>query len=161
MIELPSGVVEEIQRHGSETYPEECCGGLLGERRNGAVRVARAERVENRRTEQRSRRYTIDPRDYLRLERLAEEAGLSVVGIYHSHPDHPAVPSEFDREHALPYFHYLIVAVAAGRAEDFACWVLDEDRESFERAPHRLLDPDPAHELRDPSAPLRVTQQGD
>ncbi len=138
MIELPEPLLEEIRRHGVETYPEECCGGLLGERKNGTVRVVRAERVANGRTEERSRRYTIDPRDYLRIERLADETGLTVVGIYHSHPDHPAVPSEFDREHALPYFHYLIVAVDAGRAGDFACWVLDEDRRTFERAPHRL-----------------------
>ena len=137
MIELPAGLVEAIRRHGAETYPEECCGGLLGERRNGSVLVKRAEPVPNRGTELRQRRYTIDPLDYLRLERLAGEAGLSVVGIYHSHPDHPAVPSEFDREHAWPYFHYLIVAVEAGRAREFACWVLSEDRKSFERAPHR------------------------
>jgi proteasome lid subunit RPN8/RPN11 len=143
VIELPAAIVEDIRRHGADTYPEECCGGLLGKRRDGvdgAVRVLRAERVENRRADQRSRRYAIDPRDYLRLERLAERTGLTVVGIYHSHPDHPAVPSEFDREHALPNFHYLIVAVGAGRAGDFACWVLNEDREAFERVPHRLDD---------------------
>ena len=138
MIELPAGLGEELRRHGAETYPEECCGGLLGERENGTVRVRRIERVPNRGTALRERRYTIDPRDYLQLERLAGETGLSVVGIYHSHPDHPAIPSEFDREHALPYFHYLIVAVEAGRAGDFACWVLNEDRGAFERAPHRL-----------------------
>jgi proteasome lid subunit RPN8/RPN11 len=139
VIELPEDLVEEIRRHAARTYPEECCGGLLGERRNGTIRVLRAEPVENRRTENRSRRYTIDPRDYLRLERQAETAELTVVGIYHSHPDHPAVPSAFDREHALPNFHYLIVAVDAGRAGDFACWVLDEDRGSFERAAHRSI----------------------
>ena len=141
MIELPAAIVDGIRRHGAETYPEECCGGLLGERRDGvdgAVRVLRAERIENRRAEERSRRYTIDPLDYLRLERLADRAGLGVVGIYHSHPDHPPVPSEFDREHAWPNLHYLIVAVDAGRAGDFACWVLNENRGAFERAPHRL-----------------------
>ena len=140
MIVLAEPLLEEIRRHGAETYPEECCGGLLGERRDGAVRVRRVERAPNRGASLRERRYTIDPRDYLRLERLAGETGLSVVGIYHSHPDHPAVPSEFDREHALPNFHYLIVAVEAGRAGDFACWVLNEDRKAFERAPHRLAD---------------------
>jgi proteasome lid subunit RPN8/RPN11 len=140
LIELPAELVEQIRRHGAETYPEECCGGLLGERRNGIVRVRRVERAVNRGTERRERRYVIDPLDYLRLERLAGESGMAVVGVYHSHPDHPAVPSEFDREHALPYFHYLIVAVEAGRPGDFACWVLNEDRGSFERAPHRLDD---------------------
>jgi proteasome lid subunit RPN8/RPN11 len=138
MIELHVGIADEIGRHGVRTYPEECCGGLLGSRNNGAVRVLRAEPVPNRQREQRERRYAIEPGDYLRLERVAAEEGLSLVGIYHSHPDHPAVPSEFDREHALPYFHYLIVAVEAGRAGEVACWVLSEDRGTFARAPHRL-----------------------
>ena len=138
MIEIPAELVEKIRRHGAETYPEECCGGLLGERRNGDVLVRGIASVPNRGSERRERRYTIDPKDYLGLEKRAADAGLSVVGIYHSHPDHPAVPSEFDREHAWPYFHYLIVAVEKGRAGHVACWVLREDRGSFERAPHRL-----------------------
>jgi proteasome lid subunit RPN8/RPN11 len=140
VIEIPAELVERIRRHGAETYPEECCGGLLGDRRNGDVVVRRVEPVPNRGSEGRERRYTIDPKDYLALERRAAESGLSVVGIYHSHPDHSAVPSEFDRDHAWPHFHYLIVAVERGRAGDVACWVLKEDRKSFERAPHRLGD---------------------
>lgn len=138
MIEIAEALVEQIRRHSAETYPEECCGGLLGERRDGDVFVRRIEPVPNRVVERRERRYTMDPRDYLGLERRAAEEGLAVVGIYHSHPDHPAVPSEFDREHALPYFHYLIVAVEKGRAGDFACWVLEESRRSFGLAPHRI-----------------------
>ena len=139
MIELASGIVEEIGRYGAESYPEECCGGLLGTRENGTgrIRIVRAEPVPNRRRDLRERRYAIEPGDYLRLERVAAEAGLSVVGIYHSHPDHPAIPSEFDREHALPFFHYLIVAVEAGRPREVACWVLSEDRGTFARVPHR------------------------
>jgi proteasome lid subunit RPN8/RPN11 len=138
VIEIPAKLFERIRRHGAETYPEECCGGLLGERRDGVVIVRRVERVPNRGAERRERRYAMDPKDYLGLERSAGEVGLAVVGIYHSHPDHPAVPSDFDREHAWPYFHYLIVAVEGGRASDVACWILKEDRGSFERAPHRV-----------------------
>jgi proteasome lid subunit RPN8/RPN11 len=138
VIEIAEALVDQIRRHGAQTYPEECCGGLLGERRNGDVFVRRIEPVPNRGVERRERRYSMDPRDYLGLEKRAADAGLSVVGIYHSHPDHPAVPSEFDREHAWPYFHYLIVAVEMGRAGDVACWVLKEDRKSFERSPHHL-----------------------
>ena len=137
MIELTAGLLEEIRRHGADAYPEECCGGLLGAGRDGVVHVRRTERVVNRRPDLRARRFSIDPEDYLRLERRAEEAGLDLVGIYHSHPDHPAAPSEYDREHALPFFHYLIVAVEAGRPGDVTSWVLSEDRGVFEREPLR------------------------
>jgi proteasome lid subunit RPN8/RPN11 len=133
----PESVLEEIRRHGAEAYPEECCGALLGVKVDGEVRVRRTERVTNRRTDQRERRFFIDPRDYGALERIAEEEGLSLLGIYHSHPDHPAAPSEYDREHAFPFFHYLIVAVEAGRPRDMTCWILSEDRGTFEREPLR------------------------
>lgn len=135
MIELPEGLLDQIRRHAAETYPEECCGGLLGSGGGGIVRVRRTERVPNRRPESRERRFSIDPEDYLRLERRAEEAGLGLVGVYHSHPDHPAAPSDYDREHALPFFHYLIMAVDAGRPGDVTSWVLSEDRGVFEREP--------------------------
>ena len=140
MIELPASLLDQIRRHGAEAYPEECCGGLFGERRERAVRVCRAERVPNRRPDRRGNRFSIAPEDYLRLERLADEAGLSLVGIYHSHPDHPAAPSDYDREHALPFFHYLIVAVEAGRPQGITSWVLSEDRGAFEREPLRSDD---------------------
>jgi len=133
----PANVLEEIGRHAAEAYPEECCGALFGAKIDGEVRVRRTERVANRRTDQRERRFSIDPRDYGRLERLADESGLGLVGIYHSHPDHPAAPSEYDREHAFPFFHYLIVAVEAGRPREMTCWILSEDRGAFEREPLR------------------------
>jgi proteasome lid subunit RPN8/RPN11 len=88
----PANVLEEIGRHAAEAYPEECCGALFGAKVDGEVRVRLTERVPNRRTDQRERRFSIDPLDYGRLERLAEESGLGLVGIYHSHPDHPPPP---------------------------------------------------------------------
>ena len=133
-----ANVLEEIGRHAAEAYPEECCGALFGAKVDGEVRVFRTERVPNRRTDQRERRFSIDPLDYGRLERLAEESGLGLVGIYHSHPDHPAAPSEYDREHAFPFFHYLIVAVEAGRPRKMTCWILSEDRGTFDREPLRF-----------------------
>jgi proteasome lid subunit RPN8/RPN11 len=133
-----ANVLEEIGRHAAEAYPEECCGALFGAKVNGEVRVRSTERVANRRTDQRERRFSIDPLDYGRLEQLAEASGLGLVGIYHSHPDHPAAPSEYDREHAFPYFHYLIVAVDAGRPREMTCWILSEDRGTFDREPLRF-----------------------
>jgi proteasome lid subunit RPN8/RPN11 len=133
MIEIPETVLEAIQGHGRDSYPEECCGGLLGVLSNEAVRIVRAERIPNASREMRERRFAVDPRDYLRLERRADDLGLSLVGFYHSHPDHPAAPSEYDREHAFPFLHYVILSVERGRPGEATSWVLSEDRGVFER----------------------------
>jgi proteasome lid subunit RPN8/RPN11 len=134
VIAIPPKVLAEIRAHGSDTYPEECCGGLLG-RRGDPAKVSRIERIDNVRDVERARRYEVSPKDYLRLERLAAEEGVELLGFYHSHPDHPAVPSTYDRDHAFPFFHYLVCAVASGRPGDVTAWVLSEDRGEFEPEP--------------------------
>jgi proteasome lid subunit RPN8/RPN11 len=132
MIAVPFTVLAEIRAHGEESYPEECCGALLGATRGGDARVDRAERMRNASRELRRRRYEIDPRDYLSLERRVAGLGLTVLGFYHSHPDHPAAPSEHDRERALPFVHYLILTVSEGRAGEATSWVLADDGAAFE-----------------------------
>lgn len=132
MIAIPASVLGEIREHGREAYPEECCGALLG--RNGEPpRVVRAERIENARPEERARRYEVSPRDYLRVERLALAENLALLGFYHSHPDHPAAPSRYDRDRAFPFFHYLVCAVAAGVPAEVTAWTLLEETGEFER----------------------------
>jgi proteasome lid subunit RPN8/RPN11 len=133
MILAAGKVLEAIRAHGSETYPEECCGALLGSLDDGGARIARAERLANTRGDQRTRRFLIDPEEYRRVERSAEAGGLALLGFYHSHPDHPAVPSEYDREHALPFFHYVVVAVSPRGAEEVTAWRLSADRRTLER----------------------------
>jgi proteasome lid subunit RPN8/RPN11 len=142
MIELDAKAVEAIRRHGREAYPEECCGALVGTAEDGAARVTRIERIENSRRGERERRYSIDPLEYARVERSADSEGLAVLGFYHSHPDHPAVPSQYDRERGLPFFHYIVLAVAAGSPGEIASFVLSEDRGSFEREEIRLAGPE-------------------
>jgi proteasome lid subunit RPN8/RPN11 len=137
VIALPGPVLEDIREHGRLSYPEECCGGLLGALREGVARVVRAERMENVSRQRRERRFEIEPRDYLRLEKAAVEAGLTVLGFYHSHPNHRAAPSAYDREQALPFLHYVIVAVEGGRPGEATSWILSEDRGVFE--PEELL----------------------
>ena len=133
MITLDSRSLQEIRQHGREAYPEECCGALLGSGENGSACVARVERVGNARAEERRRRYAIDPLEYARLEREADARGMSVLGFYHSHPDHPARPSEYDRQHGLPFFHYIVLGVSAGSPGEIASFVLSEDRGLFEQ----------------------------
>lgn len=132
MIVLDAGVLAAIRSHAESTYPEECCGALVGEVAAGRRTVRRALRLQNARAEARRRRFRIEPEDYRGAERSAAAHGLDLIGFYHSHPDHPAAPSEYDREHALPWHSYVIVAVAAGRAGACTSWVLSADRSRFE-----------------------------
>jgi proteasome lid subunit RPN8/RPN11 len=137
VIALEAGVAEAIRRHGEATYPEECCGVMLGRVRGDTREVVEALPLSNSRTEERARRFLIGPEDYLAAERTATERGLALVGFYHSHPDHPARPSQYDLEHALPWHSYVIVAVAGGRAGEATSWVLAEDRSRFDPEPLR------------------------
>ncbi len=143
MIELSPDDLARIRAHGEAIYPEECCGILVGRAEkdadgNGSV-LARVERLvgaENEREdENRHNRYLIPPEVILRTEREARAAGLDVVGYYHSHPDHPSRPSDFDRDHAWPGYSYVIVSVREGRARDERSWRLSDDRSRFDEEP--------------------------
>ncbi|HEX7070675.1 MAG TPA: M67 family metallopeptidase [Rhodothermales bacterium] len=129
---LPA-VLRQIRAHGEATYPEECCGFLLGRVVDGVNHVTASHAVTNRRTENRERRYQIEPGDYLAASRTAEERNLDIVGFYHSHPDHPARPSETDlAEATFPGFTYVIVSVRAGQSAELTGWSLASDRSRFE-----------------------------
>ncbi len=127
-VALGPGVDEAIRQHGQETYPHECCGALVG----GNGRVSAAVPLPNTTEEGPRRRFLVRPSDYRLAEQRAAELGGELLGFYHSHPDHPARPSQFDLDHAWPNFAYVIVAVAAGTARDMTVWFLKEDRSSFE-----------------------------
>jgi proteasome lid subunit RPN8/RPN11 len=133
VIRLDAKTVAAIREHGRSAYPEECCGALLGTAGDGAVRVTRIERIENSSLEEKRRRYVVAPLEYARVERLADADGLAVLGFYHSHPDHPAMPSGYDREHGLPFFHYVVLSVGPESSGEIASYLLSEDREVFDR----------------------------
>jgi proteasome lid subunit RPN8/RPN11 len=124
-----SGTVDAaIRAHGRETYPHECCGALIG----SDGRVFDVVALPNTTEEGPRRRFLVRPSDYREAERRATERGAELVGFYHSHPDHPARPSQYDLDHAWPTFAYIIVAVAAGADHDMTVWYLKDDRSSFE-----------------------------
>lgn len=127
-------VLHDIRKHGKRAYPEEGCGFLLGTvTDDGRNRVTRARRVANRKTEDRERRYEISPQDYRDAQQAADAIGLDVVGFYHSHPDHPAEPSETDlAEATFPGYTYVIVAVDDGVPGDLTAWSLRADRAAFD-----------------------------
>lgn len=130
LLELNQGQRQEIVSHAEREYPHECCGLLLG-RIDGGGRKAVVEvfPVSNAREEEaRHNRSLITPEEYLRGERHARSRRLDIVGNYHSHPDHPAAPSQFDLEHAWPTWSYVIVSVRGGRAAELRSWELEGDR---------------------------------
>ncbi len=127
-LQLAPGVAGAIRRHGEETYPHECCGALVG--RDGIT--AHAVALPNTTEEGPRRRFLVNEKDYMLAERRAAELGGDLLGFYHSHPDHPARPSQFDLDHAWPTFAYIIVSVAAGSARDMTVWWLQDDRSRFE-----------------------------
>jgi proteasome lid subunit RPN8/RPN11 len=118
-----------IDRHAAETYPHECCGALYG--RDEAV-IAEALPLPNTTEEGPRRRFLIRPSDYRLAEAHARASGQTFVGFYHSHPDHPARPSQHDLDHAWPNMHYLITSVLEGRVDVTRAWRLREDRSQFD-----------------------------
>jgi proteasome lid subunit RPN8/RPN11 len=134
-IKIGAGDVGNIHDHAKETYPEECSGVIVGMDTGEMKVVVGVWRAENTHEEERSRRFLIDPLIYMKLEQQANERDMDVLGIYHSHPDHPAEPSEYDREHAWPNFSYIIASVSSEQVEDMRSWVLKEDRSGYDEEP--------------------------
>ncbi len=121
-----------IQAHGEATYPDECCGLMLGRLVQGDKHILELLPAENARKESdRHNRFLISPRTMFEAEKRAREKGMEVLGFYHSHPDAEAKPSRFDLDHAWPFYSYLIVSVSGGRAGDMTCWRLADDRSRF------------------------------
>ena len=131
-VAISDAVNQAIRRHGQETYPHECCGALVGTTADAESIVADVVPLPNTTEEGPRRRFLVRASDYRLAERRAAEIGGELLGFYHSHPDHPARPSQYDLDHAWPTFAYIIVAVANGKATDMTVWFLKDDRSSFE-----------------------------
>jgi proteasome lid subunit RPN8/RPN11 len=146
-LRLAQQQVDSIREHGARDYPSECCGILLGRADGNQKEVTDVVCLANLRhdperaqkllplaepgRESERNRFLIDPHEQLRVEREARARGLDVVGYYHSHPDHPSRPSNYDREHAWPWYSYVILSVEQGAPREMTSWVLSEDRSAF------------------------------
>ena len=136
-LKISSELADKIRSHGAETYPHECCGALLGRdtevaHRNVFREIHALYPLVNRRDDSPRNRFSLTSQDVLDAEKAARECGLEVVGWYHSHPDHPARPSHYDRDHAWPWYSYIIVSVANKVPEEMTSWRLTDDRSDFE-----------------------------
>lgn len=131
-------LLDQIHAHGEQAYPEEGAGFLIG----ADGKVENIMMLPNAREgEARHNRFLITPQDYLKAELTADKLGLSLIGVFHSHPDHPNRPSEYDREWAQPFFSYIITTVNKGKAIESRSWKLLEDRSKFEEEPIQLIEP--------------------
>ncbi len=133
MIKLKKEHIDEIIRHAATEYPYEGCGILIGRFEAGKSKtveyilpIANAREAQARRN-----RFLITPAEIRRGEIFAHKNKMAVLGFYHSHPDHPAIPSNYDLEQAWPFYSYVIVSVAKGKPENFASWELENDRSKF------------------------------
>jgi proteasome lid subunit RPN8/RPN11 len=156
-IAVPEKFVNEIRAHGAETYPHECCGAILGTDTENSREVRALHKLVNRRDDSPRNRFSVTSDDVLDADRAAQKSGLEVIGWYHSHPDHPALPSEFDREHAWPWYSYIIVSVMNGSAGTMLSWRLTDDRLRFE--PEKIS-PEPTAEAESHSASSNATSPG-
>jgi proteasome lid subunit RPN8/RPN11 len=132
--------MRQIEANGEAAYPEEGAGFLLGTDGSNREVSAILTLVNEREESARHNRFLIGARDYVRAEMEAERRGLALVGVFHSHPDHPNRPSEYDREWAQPYFSYLITSVNGGQAAGSRSWRLSEDRSGFSEEPVEVLE---------------------
>ena len=130
-LHIPAALLNQVRHEGERAYPAECCGAIAGAV-NGDKRAIRLYPLANRRTDD-PHRYLIEAEQLRSVEGDVRANNWEILGFYHSHPDHPAVPSEFDTSHAWPWYSYLIVAVAEGRAGSAASWVLDPDQPRMQR----------------------------
>ena len=124
------GIADAIRGHGVETYPNECCGALIGV--EGVVQHVAP--LANVTEEGARRRFLVRPSDYKFVEEEARRLNQELLGFYHSHPDHPARPSQYDLDHAFPFFWYVIVSIQEGRPENMTVWQLADDRSQFREA---------------------------
>jgi len=128
MLDISETALNDMLDHAEMEYPNECCGFFYGSDSGEARVAAVAKRVKNAKEGDRSDRFEITPDDYRKAEAFAQEQDLDLLGVYHSHPDHPAEPSEHDRKVAMPWFSYIIISVRKGRTAETRSWRLNDDR---------------------------------
>lgn len=146
---LSTALVRQIHEDGERHYPEEGAGLLLGRVDQDTRRVTGLiHRANTFEPESRRRRYAIGPKEMLEAEDEAERLGVDIVGVFHSHPDHPPHPSEYDRAWAMPWYSYVITSVSQGTAIESRSWRLSEDRSAFVEEELVEVESEPSEEER-------------
>ena len=132
LLKISEELAGKIRAHGVETYPHECCGAILGRESDAAREVLGLMPLANRRDDSPRNRFEVTSDDVRLAEKTARGQQLELIGWYHSHPDAPARPSEYDRDHAWPWYSYIIVSVQSGQPRDMNSWRLRDDRSAYD-----------------------------
>lgn len=127
VVKILKSIFEGIIEHAETGYPEEVCGVLIG--KEGTINEFRKCRNLNR--ERAKDRYELDPISFQESDNWARVNNLDILAIYHSHPDHPSLPSEFDRSRAWPVWIYIIFSINNGKFNDARAWILEDNKYTF------------------------------
>jgi proteasome lid subunit RPN8/RPN11 len=142
-VQVPTSVLDSISRHAAATYPDECCGFLVARpdppETSGTRSIVSTDPAPNEFEGERRRRFLVRPEDLRAAERRVDGTGRVLAGFYHSHPDHPALPSQFDQEHAWPWYTYLVIGVTARGAGETRAFELDPDSSEFREVPLNVV----------------------
>jgi len=129
MLNIEQTPLDEMVSDAVKTFPDECCGFLFGKDENNIRTIKKIQVVNNAKEGDKRRRFVISAKDYLKAEQFADENNLQLIGVYHSHPNHPAIPSEHDRVAAQPYFSYIILSVINNEFDHIRSWQLNEQQQ--------------------------------
>ena len=132
MIRLTEEHLDAIRAHGVRDFPHECCGVILGDVVDGVKVVGELRPLANVHEDGHERRYLVSPDEMFALMQEERRTRKKILGFYHSHPNHPAEPSEYDRDWASPWYTYIIVSIQDGRPERLTVWQLNDDRQAFQ-----------------------------
>ncbi len=144
MLAISSSIKKLLVEDALRTFPDECCGFLLGIENDEQRTIKEIIVVNNAKDGDKRRRFEITPKDYLKAERYAEENNLALLGVYHSHPNHPSIPSEHDRVVAQLFFSYIIIAVRENEFVSLQSWRLNDD---FQFEEEKVITPDLINQL--------------
>ncbi len=135
MAEITRELLDRLIEHAQKSYPYEGCGILTGT----SQKFLEVFFVENKFPDRKRDRYEIDPKDFLQTDEIARNKGQEIIGFYHSHPDHPALPSKFDLEHAWPEYIYIIISVSNGTKYDVKAWKLNPDNKKIKEEELKII----------------------
>ncbi|MDH3712164.1 MAG: M67 family metallopeptidase [Cyclobacteriaceae bacterium] len=127
-IVIPSKLLDQMEKHARADYPNECCGFFFGNEQTGSRQILAIRTVENSKKGDKKRRFEISAKEYMMAERYGQERQLALLGVYHSHPNHPAIPSKHDLKQAVPYFSYIIMSVNRHQVKKITSWQLIGDQ---------------------------------
>ncbi|HYM51145.1 MAG TPA: M67 family metallopeptidase [Candidatus Limnocylindrales bacterium] len=139
-LSIPHPVMAAIRAHLEAGYPNEACGALVGQVRADRHLVLAFRPMRNTVVDRPHDRYALDPLEQLQVQRAADDQGLEIIGFVHSHPDHPARPSQFDTEHGWPFYSYVVAKVERGTMVEARAFRLNEAQARFDEEPLAISD---------------------